>query len=112
MSRQHSAPILISPDTKTSVPLTALSQQAGAEAVSEADIQALVHAHPSCLPIREIDAIFANPVAICRELQTSAGPIDNLLVTPGGLPILVECKLWRNPQGRREVVGQILDYAK
>ena len=26
--------------------------------------------------------------------------------------MLVECKLWRNPQARREVVGQILDYAK
>jgi hypothetical protein len=26
--------------------------------------------------------------------------------------VLVECKLWRNPEGRREVVGQILDYAK
>ena len=41
-----------------------------------------------------------------------AGPIDNLLITPSGLPIIVECKLWRNPEGRREVVGQILDYAK
>jgi hypothetical protein len=29
----------------------------------------------------------------------------------GGL-VVVECKLWRNPQARREVVGQILDYAK
>jgi len=28
------------------------------------------------------------------------------------MPVLVECKLWRNPEGRREVVGQILDYAK
>ena len=26
--------------------------------------------------------------------------------------MVVECKLWRNPQARREVVGQILDYAK
>ena len=34
------------------------------------------------------------------------------MVTPSGLPVLVECKLWRNPEGRREVVGQILDYAK
>jgi hypothetical protein len=25
---------------------------------------------------------------------------------------VVECKLWRNPQARREVVGQVLDYAK
>ena len=28
------------------------------------------------------------------------------------MPVLVECKLWRNCEGRREVVGQILDYAK
>ena len=26
--------------------------------------------------------------------------------------MLIECKLWRNPEARREVVGQILDYAK
>lgn len=56
--------------------------------------------------------MFAGPVPICRELNTLAGPIDNLMVTPTGLPVLVECKLWRNPEGRREVVGQILDYAK
>ena len=29
-----------------------------------------------------------------------------------GRLIVVECKLWRNPQARREVVGQILDYAR
>jgi hypothetical protein len=51
-------------------------------------------------------------VPICRELNTPAGPIDNFLVTPSGLPVLVECKLWRNPEARREVVSQILDYAK
>lgn len=105
-------PILLAPGSTSGIPLTPLSQHGGVDAVSEADIQALVHNHPSCLPIAEIDAVFANPVAICRELNTPAGPIDNLLVTASGLPILVECKLWRNPQGRREVVGQILDYAK
>src|SRR5215472_15687572 len=47
------------------------------------------------------------------ELDTRvAGAIDNFMVTPSGLPVLVECKLWRNPEARREVVGQILDYAK
>ncbi|MEH3145269.1 MAG: hypothetical protein PGN34_07950 [Methylobacterium frigidaeris] len=112
MSRQHTTPILLSPGSLTGVPLAALSMQSGDAAVSEADIQSLVHDYPSCLPVTEIDAIFANPVSICRELQTPAGSIDNLLVTPAGLPLLVECKLWRNPQGRREVVGQILDYAK
>jgi hypothetical protein len=34
------------------------------------------------------------------------------MVTASGLPVIVESKLWRNPEGRREVVGQILDYAK
>jgi hypothetical protein len=29
-----------------------------------------------------------------------------------GMLTLVECKLWRSPEARREVVGQILDYAR
>ena len=35
-----------------------------------------------------------------------------MFVTPTGQVVLVETKLWRNPEARREVVGQILDYAK
>jgi len=64
------------------------------------------------LPIAEIDPMFSGPVPICTELNTPAGSIDNFMVTPSGLPLLVECKLWHNPEARREVVGQILDYAK
>ncbi|SHJ97186.1 hypothetical protein SAMN05444159_2051 [Bradyrhizobium lablabi] len=79
----------------------------------EAEIQALVHLHPAALPIAEIDPMFVGAVAVCREMQLGkAGRVDNFLVTPSGLPVLVECKLWRNPEARREVVGQILDYAK
>lgn len=111
MARQHATPILLSVDG-SAAPLVPLALTAGADGVSEAAIQALVQAHPSCLPIAEIDPLFAGPVPICTELNTPAGPIDNFMVTPTGLPVLVECKLWRNPEGRREVVGQILDYAK
>jgi hypothetical protein len=81
-------------------------------AVSEGHIRDLVHKHPACLPIAEIDAMFSGPVPICTELNTPAGKIDSFMVTPSGLPVLVEYKLWRNPEARREVVGQILDYAK
>ena len=112
MARQHSVPILLPTGTGSATPLKPLTQQGGEGAVSEADIQNLVHAHPACLPIAEIDPMFLGPVPICTELNTPAGPIDNFMVTPSGLPILIECKLWRNPEGRREVVGQILDYAK
>jgi hypothetical protein len=110
--RQHCVPLLLTTGLGGAIPLTPLDQIPGAVAVSEAEIQALVHAHPGCLPIAEIDPMFVGPVPICTELNTSAGPIDNFMVTPSGLPVLVECKLWRNPEGRREVVGQILDYAK
>lgn len=112
MDRQHGVPLLLTSGADGAVPLKPVTQQGGGDAVSEADIQALIQAHPACLPITEIDATFAGPVPICTELNTPAGAIDNFMVTPTGLPVLVECKLWRNPEARREVVGQILDYAK
>ena len=49
---------------------------------------------------------------MCRELTTPAGYVDALYAAPRGRLVLAEFKLWRNPQARREVIGQILDYAK
>ena len=46
------------------------------------------------------------------ELQTEAGPADILYITENGQLVVVETKLWRNPEARRVVVAQILDYAK
>ncbi|RYF30334.1 MAG: hypothetical protein EOO23_05375 [Comamonadaceae bacterium] len=112
MTRQHSTPLMISSDGARVSAASLLELGAGGHGMSEAAVQELVHRFPKCLPIAEIDPLFLNAVPICRELTTPAGAIDNLLVTPSGLPILVECKLWRNPEGRREVIGQILDYAK
>lgn len=110
MSRQHAAPVVFGDGQALTLPQ--LSLGSGPDQISESDLQALIHAHPLCLPIAEVDQNFSGAVPICRELATSAGYIDNLLLTPSGLPVLVECKLWRNPQARREVVGQIIDYAK
>ncbi|CDZ39057.1 Hypothetical protein NGAL_HAMBI1146_31940 [Neorhizobium galegae bv. officinalis] len=112
MGRQHVTPLLISVDERTVSPVIPLGLGVGGHGLTEAAIQEFVHRFPACLPIAEIDPMFTGPVAICRELVTPAGAIDNFLVTPSGLPVLVECKLWRNPEGRREVVGQILDYSK
>jgi hypothetical protein len=112
MERQHSVPILLSSSSGAAQPLEHLTERASGDGVSEAFIRNLVHEHPACLPITEIDAMFSGTVPICTELNTPAGPIDVFMVTPSGLPVLVECKLWRNPEARREVVSQILDYAK
>ena len=111
MARQHSTPLIISGEG-TVAAASLLELGTGGHGMTEAAIQELIHRFPSCLPIAEIDPLFANPVPVCRELSTPAGAVDNFMVTPTGLPVLVECKLWRNPEGRREVVGQMLDYAK
>lgn len=44
--------------------------------------------------------------------QPTSGSIDNLYLSTGGYAVLVETKLWRNPQARREVLSQTLDYIK
>jgi len=75
-------------------------------------LQKLIHEFPGLLPIEEIDAAFSPLIAIGREIATPAGYIDNLFVSPEGYITIIETKLWRNPEARREVVGQILDYAK
>ena len=81
-------------------------------AYDEAWLQRLIMDHPSVLPVDQIEPAFANLVPICIELQTPSGFVDNLFVTPTGNLALAECKLWRNPEARREVIGQIIDYAK
>lgn len=79
--------------------------------IAEDLIQRLVVEHPSVLPVEQLDPMFAPPVPIGREIGTSVGPIDALFISPQGGITIVEAKLWRNPQARREVVGQIIDYA-
>jgi hypothetical protein len=46
------------------------------------------------------------------ELPLRSGYLDNLLLTPSGNLVMVECKLWRNFEARRKVFAQIVDYAK
>jgi hypothetical protein len=89
-----------------------LSGNKASTGYDESWLQRLIASHPQVLPIGEIESFLAGAVPVCLELNTNAGPIDLLLVSPRGDIVIVECKLWRNPQARREVVGQIIDYAK
>lgn len=78
----------------------------------EAFVQGLVHDHPDLLPMADIEPAYSPLIPICRELPTAAGYLDNLWLTPAGGIVLGECKLFRNPEARREVVAQALDYAR
>lgn len=68
--------------------------------------------HPELLPVRDIDPAYYPLIPLCRELRTAAGPLDVAYINPHGRLTLVECKLWRNPEARRKVVSQVLDYAR
>ena len=65
--------------------------------------------HPGALPFGAIDPSYDKSVAVCREMRTEAGPVDALFANEHGLLTILEFKLWRNPEARREVVGQVLD---
>lgn len=81
-------------------------------AADEAWLQLVLDAHPSVLPTVEADERIEGPLfSLGREVHTHAGPIDNLFISANGQLVVVETKLFRNPQARREVVAQIIDYA-
>lgn len=78
-------------------------------------LQKLLFDHPQLVPLDEIDLNAGAMLPLTRELPLPRGGgsvfPDLLGVTRAGRLVIVECKLWRNPQARREVIAQITEYA-
>ena len=72
---------------------------------NESHLQELLAADPSRIP-----GVPPSSRAV-REIHTAAGPLDICVVTPDGEITVVECKLEKNPEKRRMVIGQVIDYA-
>lgn len=105
--RRQATPVLIAGEGEARV-----LDRVPPKTYDEAWLQRMIHSHPSVLPISEIEPACWPAFPVCMELQLPSGFADNLLVNPDGNLVLVECKLWRNPELRRKVVAQIIDYAK
>lgn len=75
-------------------------------------LQKLIFENPQILPVDNLEIGFTPLIPLGREISTSVGFIDNLFISSDGYLTIVETKLWRNPEAKREVVGQIIDYAK
>jgi hypothetical protein len=72
----------------------------------EAQLQAMIAEFPELLPGVSADSF------VCSEFNTNSGPVDLVVInSKDGSLTLVECKLARNPEVRRKIVGQIIDYA-
>ena len=78
-------------------------------------LQDLLFDNPALIPIEQIEPGANAFIPVCRELTIQNGGksvyLDVFGCTPQGKLVLIECKLWRNPQARREVIAQILEYA-
>ncbi len=107
--RRTSNPIIISNNNESSL----LQRIPFSEKeFNESWLQEIIQNNPSLLPLEEIEPSFSESFSLGREIQTKVGYIDNLLINEDGYITIIETKLWRNLQARREVVGQIIDYAK
>jgi hypothetical protein len=104
--------LLLDPDGgETSLPFVS----GGSPGFNESWIQKLIYEHPTLVPSELLESSSDQFIPICRELPLASGAsgvfLDVFGVTLSGTPVLIECKLWRNPQARREVIGQILEYS-
>jgi hypothetical protein len=109
MRRRDGSPVLLNDEQ----PARILGR---ADGFDEKWLQTLLHDNPKVFPIEQIEPGFGELVPLCMELPLALGGgrtglLDNLFVTPGGGLVLVETKLWRNPEARRVVVAQSLEYA-
>lgn len=83
------------------------------EARREHALRDLIYDNPQIMPVHTHDPGFGRLLTVAKELSIpGVGFVDVVLADENGRLVIVECKLWRNPQARREVVGQILDYAR
>ena len=106
--KQHTSPIIINNNkisTLEKIPL-------GSKLYNESWIQNICFESPNLLPVEELEPTFGGMIPICKELSTASGSADLIYINEYGFITIGECKLFWNPEARRKVVGQILDYAK
>lgn len=79
----------------------------------EAVLQELIAKQPQLLPGDEISPDEDSPqfLLVRREAPVGGNSLDHLFLDRNAIPTLVEVKRADNPDVRRKVVGQMLDYA-
>ena len=116
--RQHGNPLLISSlemSAKKQILIRKhFSQEKSVESANYDEwwLQRLLHMCPQSLPIQELEPGIGELIPIGMEMEMPSGYVDNVFVTAEGNIVIAECKLWRNPEARRQVIAQVIDYAQ
>ena len=109
-TRQDGLPLVVS-RSESGLRCESLQRVPFGEVQSEEWLQQVLERSPELLPVHLIDERIEPPLlCLGREVVTEVGPIDLLYISSNGHPVVVETKLWRNAEARREVVAQIIDY--
>lgn len=111
LGSQYGAPVIVGADSAQTLSRIPLAGDQ-THPYNELWLQKLVFDCPQMLPVDQIDSSYEGLIPVCMELCTPSGFIDALYVTPRGKLVVLEAKLWRNSEARREVVSQILHYAQ
>jgi len=74
----------------------------------EAWLRNHIFEHPDVLPVKDISGQFWPLIPLGTEIDQ----IDALFMSPGGFLTIVETKLVDNPEARRAVLAQVIDYAR
>ena len=84
---------------------------------SESELQDLVDNNPHIITDALIElSPTLNGIAVPklfslgREISLSSGRLDNLYIDAHGILTIVECKLYNNPDMKREVYSQVINY--
>lgn len=118
MRRRDGSPLWIDSEVERGVTLKRadLSPDVKVDRYNEGWLQTLLHSRPEVFPTEQIEPGFGDLIPLCRELQLSfgggrSGALDNLFATRDGGLVIVEAKLWRNPEARRSAVAQAMEYS-
>jgi len=80
----------------------------------EEGLQRLVEKFPNVVPGYQIDPASEDPprfFLLCREVSVGNFFMDFLMIDQYAVLTILEIKLFYNPEARRAVIGQILEYA-
>ena len=97
------------------IPMPSRSMREGLLGKSLEDaLQTFLERYPQIIPGKQLDPGSEDPprcVLLRREMPVGGWSLDHLYVDQRGILTLVETKLFQNPESRREVIGQIIEYA-
>lgn len=97
----------------TPMPLHSLRDGLWGKTLEDA-LQTFFEKYPQILPGKQIDPVSEDPphfVLLRREMPVGGWSLDHLFIDQNSILTLVETKLFQNPESRREVIGQIIEYA-